>query len=167
MSTPPAARLPSMDTGDITIKLAAPEDFGDLLPLVRSYCDFYEANPTDGDLLALFAALEENPAHEGLQLVARSSSGEPIGFVTLLWSWSTARAGRVGVMEDLFVAPDARGSGVAQALIAECVEQCRRHGANPLAWQTAPGNHRAQRVYDRVGATREEWIDYSLSVDRH
>ena len=36
--------------------------------------------------------------------------------------------------------------------------------AEELAWQTARDNARAQRVYDRVGATRSEWLDYSLNV---
>lgn len=154
-----------MATLDVTIKIVAAEDFGELLPLVRAYCDFYEASPSDEDLLSLFEALIEHPDCEGLQLLARSPAGEPVGFATLYWTWSTTRAGRSGVMEDLFVAPDARGSGVVEALIEQCVAQCRRRGAGPLSWQTAPANARAQRVYDRVGATREQWIDFSLPVE--
>ena len=38
-------------------------------------------------------------------------------------------------------------------------------GATELAWQTAHTNLRAQAVYDRVGARRDErWLDYSLDV---
>jgi GNAT superfamily N-acetyltransferase len=153
-----------MATTDATIKVVAAEDFDDLLPLVRAYCDFYEAHPSDGELLGLFGALTEDPAHEGLQLLARSAAGEPVGFGTLYWTWSTTRACRIGVMEDLFVAPAARGSGLAETLIAGCADQCRQRGAGLLSWQTAANNLRAQRVYDRVGATREQWIDYSLPV---
>ncbi len=149
---------------DATIKVVGAADFPDLLPLVRAYCDFYEAEPSDGDLLALFGALIADPVHEGLQLLARSPTGEPIGFATVYWTWSTTRAVRIGVMEDLFVVPAARGHGLADALIAECAERCRHQRAELLSWQTAPGNRRAQRVYDRVGATRSQWLDYSLSV---
>jgi GNAT superfamily N-acetyltransferase len=67
-------------------------------------------------------------------------------------------------MNDLFVAPTARGTGAAERLIHACVDECRKHGAVELTWQTAPDNARAQRVYDRVGATRSQWVDYSLSV---
>jgi GNAT superfamily N-acetyltransferase len=68
-------------------------------------------------------------------------------------------------MNDLFVAAEARGGGVAQALIAACLERCREHGATQLVWQTARDNHRAQAVYDRIGATREDqWLDYWLPV---
>jgi GNAT superfamily N-acetyltransferase len=157
-------QTPYMRTIDATIGIVTMEDFDELLPLVRAYCDFYEATPSDRDLLDLFGALVKDPAHEGLQLLARSQAHEPVGFATLYWTWSTTRAGRLGVMEDLFVAPSARGNGLAEALIDACADRCRRQGAELLAWQTAPTNLRAQRVYDRVGATREQWIDYSLPV---
>jgi GNAT superfamily N-acetyltransferase len=153
-----------MPAVDATIKIVGLEDFADLLPLVRAYCQFYEADPDDGDLMSLFRALVEDPMHEGLQLLARSAAREPVGFATLYWTWSTTRAARIGVMEDLFVTPSARGAGLAEALISRCVEQCRRSGAQLLSWQTATDNHRAQRVYDRVGATREQWLDYSVPV---
>lgn len=65
-------------------------------------------------------------------------------------------------MNDLYVAPAARGTGLAEELVNACLEESRRHGAKHLTWQTAKDNVRAQRVYERVGATREEWIDYSL-----
>jgi GNAT superfamily N-acetyltransferase len=65
-------------------------------------------------------------------------------------------------MNDLFVAPAARGQGVGDALIARCLEYTRERGAGKLAWQTAPDNAVAQRLYDRVGATREQWVDYHL-----
>jgi GNAT superfamily N-acetyltransferase len=67
-------------------------------------------------------------------------------------------------MHDLFVAPTARGTGVADVLIGACIEECRRRGAAKLAWQTAGDNMRAQAVYERVGASRDEWVDYSLDV---
>ena len=54
----------------------------------------------------------------------------------------------------------------ADGLIATCRERCREHGATQLVWQTAVDNHRAQAVYERIGATREDrWLDYQLSVD--
>jgi GNAT superfamily N-acetyltransferase len=105
-----------------------------------------------------------DPAREGVQLIARDERGEAVAFATLYWSWDTLVAARIGVMHDLFVAPGARGTGLADRLILECADECRRHGAARLGWQTARDNARAQRVYDRVGATRDEWVDYSLEV---
>jgi len=143
---------------------AGEADLAALLPLVRAYCDFYDVKPTDDDLLAVSRALIADPGREGVQLIARGDNGTAIGFATIYWSWDTLIAARVGIMHDLYVEPEARGTGVADALIHACIDECRAHGAAKLGWQTAHDNIRAQRVYERVGATRDEWVEYWLSV---
>jgi GNAT superfamily N-acetyltransferase len=139
-------------------------DLEELLTLMRAYCDFYRATPSDAALLALAKALLADPEHEGLQLIARDEGSAPVGFATIYWTWTTTAAGRIGTMNDLYLVPAARGAGLADRLIAACIERCREHGAGALEWQTAPDNLRAQAVYDRVGAKREGWVDYSLAV---
>jgi GNAT superfamily N-acetyltransferase len=146
------------------IGLVGDDDLADLLPLMRAYCDFYAVAPGDDALLAMSRALIADPGREGLQLLARTADGTPVGFATVFWTWSTTRAARIGVMNDLFVAPGGRGGGVADALIAACAERCREHGAVSLTWQTALDNARAQAVYDRVGAQRSRWLDYDLPI---
>jgi ribosomal protein S18 acetylase RimI-like enzyme len=139
-------------------------DLAELLPLMRDYCDFYEVTPSDADLLAMSRALIADPEREGLQLIARDDTGAAIGFTTIFWSWSTLSASRIGVMNDLFVTPAARGKGTAEALIDLGLEYCGKHRASSLSWQTARDNTRAQALYDRIGARREEWLDYSLAT---
>src|SRR5262249_59870242 len=129
----------------------------------RGRCAFYECEASGEQLLALGRALIADPGRDGVQLLARNG-GEAVGFATIYWSWATTIASRIGVMNDLFVAPAARGTGAAEQLIHACIDECRKHGAAEPTWQTAPAHHRAQRVYDRVGATRSQWVDYSLSV---
>ena len=140
------------------------EDLADLLPLVRGYADFYGVSPADDDLLALSRALIADPAREGVQFLARTHDGPAVGFATVFWLWSTLSARRVGLMNDLFVAPEARGAGAADALIERCRAACREQGAGRLTWQTTKDNARAQAVYDRIGGTREEWLDYWLDA---
>jgi GNAT superfamily N-acetyltransferase len=140
-------------------------DLPELLPLMRGYCDFYEVDPADEDLLAISRALIADPEREGVQLIARDEDGRATGFATIFWTWSTLSASRIGVMNDLFVDERSRGSGAAEALIEACAERCRERGATSLDWTTARDNHRAQRLYERVGARRDErWLDYSLDV---
>jgi GNAT superfamily N-acetyltransferase len=146
------------------IAVAGEEDLDELLALMRAYCDFYEVAPGDEALLAMSRALIADREREGVQLVARDAQGAAVGFATVFWTWSTTRAARIGVMNDLFVAPEGRGGGVADALIAACAERCRERGAVSLTWQTALDNARAQAVYDRVGARRSQWLDYHLPV---
>lgn len=146
------------------VALVGEVDIAELLPLMRDYCDFYEVTPSDADLLAMSRALIADPERDGVQLIARDDGGTAIGFSTIFWSWSTLSASRIGVMNDLFVAPSARGTGVAETLIRCGLEYCRHRGARSLTWQTAHDNHRAQALYDRIGARREEWLDYSIET---
>ncbi|MFN8133108.1 MAG: GNAT family N-acetyltransferase [Solirubrobacteraceae bacterium] len=162
---------------DVTVTPVGEADLGELLPLVRSYLDFYESSPADAPLIApgagptdeamrsLSHALIADPETEGVQFLARDGDGRAVGFATLFWTWSTTSGGRLGVMNDLFVAADGRGSGAAEALIEACRARCAQRGAVALAWVTARDNVRAQKVYDRVGGERDErWLDYSLDV---
>lgn len=157
-----ARRRKLAGVGETSIRRVAPEDLQDLLELMRRYCDFYEVSPGDDDLLALAQALLDDSEHEGVQLLARDEDGRAVGFATLFWSWSTTGACRIGVMNDLFVSEAARGTGLAERLIGACRAECADHGARRVRWQTAPDNLRARSVYDRVGATREQWVDYRL-----
>jgi GNAT superfamily N-acetyltransferase len=153
--------------GEPQIAAVSEHDLADLLALMRAYCDFYAVTPNDAALLAMSRALIADPEREGVQLIARAPDGAPLGFATIFWTWSTTRAARIGVMNDLFVAPEARGAGggrVGEALIAACAERCRAHGAVSLTWQTALDNARAQALYDRIGARRSQWLDYDLAV---
>jgi GNAT superfamily N-acetyltransferase len=147
-----------------SISLVGDEDLDELLPLMRGYADFYEVSPTDEQLLSLSRALIASPEHEGVQFIARDSTGIAIGFATVFWLWSTLSASRVGLMNDLFVAERGRGTGAADALIERCRAACLERGATRLTWQTAKDNVRAQKVYDRIGGHREEWLDYWLDA---
>ena len=97
-----------------------------------------------------------------MQLIARDGDGVAAGFATIFWSYSTLSACAIGVMNDLYVAPGARGRGLGAALIEACEAHCAQHGVGILEWETAPDNARAQAVYDRIGAERSEWIAYTL-----
>ena len=149
----------------VTVARVGDDDLGDLLPLLRAYCDFYRVAPSDEDLSALCQALIANPDREGLQLIARDENTRAVGFATMYWTWSTTQAGRLGVMNDLFVAEGSRGAGVAETLIDACRKECASRDVRRLAWQTAPENRRAQALYERIGATREQWVDYWIATD--
>jgi GNAT superfamily N-acetyltransferase len=148
---------------DVAIAEVGEQDLSDLLPLMAAYSEFYGAAPGADSLLALSRTLLEDPEGQGLQLIARRRErGPALGFATLYWTWSTLRAARIAIMNDLFVAPEARGTGLGAALIDACRERARERGMSRLEWRTAPGNVQARRLYERVGAQRSEWIDYGL-----
>jgi GNAT superfamily N-acetyltransferase len=149
----------------IAIARVGEADLADLLPLMRGYSDFYDVDPADDALRALARALIANPELEGVQLIARDEEdGSALGFATVYWLWSTSRAARIGVMNDLFTAPEARRRGVGEALIRACLDAVRKRGATILQWQTSLDNQSAQALYESVGGIREQWVDYYLEA---
>jgi GNAT superfamily N-acetyltransferase len=146
------------------VRSADERDIPALMPLMRGYCDFYESNPPDSGLEVMARALIATPEDQGMLLVAEDDAGKVIGFAAVGWKWSSLRGARIAVLEDLFVAQDARGKGAADALIRACAARARASGAPVMTWLTAPDNHRAQRVYDRIGGTSETFLEYELEL---
>ena len=151
------------DGVEVSIRRVDFIDLSELLPLMRAYCDFYEVEPRDDRLVALCRALLDDPG-EGVQYIARNEDSIAVGFTTLYWTWSTLDAARIGLMNDLYVKPEARGGGVGGKLIEACRGACRKKGAGKLTWETAPKNKTAQRLYDSLGATSSTWKAYELEA---
>jgi GNAT superfamily N-acetyltransferase len=163
MATEPGTEASRPLAESVEVRPAREDEAEDLLPLMRAYCVFYGAEPDDEGLLTLLRALATNP-EQGALFCARDAEGTAIGVATMDWKWSSTRGSQVGYLEDLFVDPDSRGGGVADALIEACAERCRERGVPALLWQTATDNHRAQKVYERVGATGSTWLEYELEL---
>jgi ribosomal protein S18 acetylase RimI-like enzyme len=149
----------------MAIRKATEHDLAALMPLLRGYCDFYEASPTDTGLERMAGALIASPEDQGFLLVASNGDAEElVGFAACGWKWSSLRGARIVVLEDLFVAERARGRGHADALIEASAAIAQRQGAPALTWLTAPDNHRAQAVYDRIGGRSAPFLEYELEL---
>ncbi len=85
--------------------------------------------------------------------------GEPVGFALWFYNYSTF-VGRHGIyLEDLFVRPEARGSGAGKALLANLAKRCVDEGLGRLEWSVLDWNAPSIAFYDRLGAaSMNEWI---------
>jgi len=162
MAEEPVAGGPRRLAEGVEIRPATEEDLGELLPLMRAYCDFYESSPTDEGVTTMARTLITDPS-QGVVFVARQD-GRAIGFATLDWKWSMLKGARIGYLEDLFVDPTARGGGTADALIQACANRCRELDMPAMEWLTAPDNRRAQKVYNRTGAESDTYVEYDLEL---
>ena len=137
-------------------------DLAALVPLYDGYRQFYH-QPSDLALAERF--LRDRLTLEDSVIFLADTGGRAEGFTQLYPIWSSISASRAWVLNDLFVAPSARGRGVAQALL----ERARRHGeATGAAWlalSTGRENHAAQRLYERLGWVRDtEFHHYELTL---
>jgi ribosomal protein S18 acetylase RimI-like enzyme len=94
-------------------------------------------------------------AEEGWLLLVAEINGEVQGYAA---ARITASAGawqvgeRVGHLETLAVAPDARGEGIGTALVGEVRAHWRRAGVCLAVVSVLAGNDEAARFYQRLGA---------------
>lgn len=148
---------------EIEIAPVAVEEFEELLPLIGAYQRFYEVAEVDDERNRAFFRRFIAPSEDGLLLGARGEGGL-LGYACLYWHFSSLEATECVLMNDLFVAEDARGGGVGRALIEATAEVARERGVPFVEWSTAPDNETAQRLYDSTGAERTEWFSYELRV---
>ncbi|MGK5520998.1 GNAT family N-acetyltransferase [Micromonospora sp. URMC 107] len=66
-------------------------------------------------------------------------------------------------LQDLFTAPEARGRGVARALIGAVGAWASDQGCDRLYWLTREDNHTARRLYDQVAENRG-FIQYVVAL---
>ncbi|HEY1752877.1 MAG TPA: GNAT family N-acetyltransferase [Caulobacteraceae bacterium] len=92
------------------------------------------------------------------------TDGEPVGFALWFYNYSTFEAAFGLYLEDLFVVPQARGTGAGLALMRRLARRCRDEGLKRLEWAVLDWNAVAIGFYDRLGATaKSEWITRQLA----
>lgn len=90
--------------------------------------------------------------------------GEVVGFTLWFLSFSTFRGTHGIYLEDLFVHPDHRGTGLGRALLTELAEECVRRGYARLEWAVLDWNAPAIGFYESLGATpQDDWTVYRLT----
>jgi len=146
-----------------TIRPIAAADHDGWQALFTAYGVFYETDFSPTVLDGVWGWLMD-AAHEVSALVAEAE-GEGadgrslVGFAHLRRLHDTFTAGPAWSLDDLYVVPEFRGSGVARSLIAACAATAHEAGGGTLRWITASDNSTAQRLYDKV-ATRTTWVTY-------
>ncbi len=139
------------------VRLATLADTETVAGLFDGYRQFYKQPPAiDACREFIRARLE---AADSYILLAEGPSGEPAGFTQLYPIFSSVRMRRVWILNDLFVAPGFRGSGVATALMESAVSLAREHGVAGLQLETAAENHPAKQLYEKLG--------WSMDTDVH
>ncbi|UFS60867.1 GNAT family N-acetyltransferase [Subtercola endophyticus] len=145
----------------LTIRPITDHDFFPWYDLYVAYGKFYETE-LEGDRAVLVWSWLIDPAHETEALVAEDD-GKLVG-VLHFREFARPLAGERGLyIDDLFVNPDARNSGVGAALITEAKKIAASRGLGIVRWITDDSNETAQRLYDKL-ASRTSWVTYDLVV---
>jgi GNAT superfamily N-acetyltransferase len=98
------------------------------------------------------AKLREQPKRG--RAVVYDVDGSRIGYALLISFWSNELGGEVCAIDELFVAPDHRGNGIATALFARLANGEQLLWPDKpvaLALEVSPRNERARALYERLG----------------
>jgi GNAT superfamily N-acetyltransferase len=141
----------------ITIRHATVDDVPLILSFIRGLADYEK-------LLDAVKATEEmlrdtlfgpRPAAE---VLIAEDHGKPVGFALFFENFSTFLAQRGIYLEDLFVIPEARGSGVGRLLLQRLAALALERGCGRLEWAVLDWNAPAMAFYKRMGAVpMEDW----------
>ena len=136
-------------------------DLDAVAPLFDAYRQFY-GQPSDVPRARTFLA-ERLANGESVVLIAERES-QAVGFTQLFPMFSSVRTARIWVLNDLFVAVDARRAGVARGLLDAAADFARSDGAARIVLETSIDNHAARALYRRAGWLEESNQWYALPL---
>lgn len=147
-----------------SIRAAEPKDLPAILGLVHQLA-VYEKEPeaveaTELDFRrALFPEGHAPTAFAHVAVVDDTVVGMALWYVTFS-TWQ----GRGGIwLEDLFVIPEHRGSGLGKELLATLAALCDERGYGRLEWWVLKWNTPSIGFYDSIGGQpMDEWLTYRL-----
>jgi ribosomal protein S18 acetylase RimI-like enzyme len=147
----------------VLIRQASVDDLELIAPLFDAYRQFYK-QPPDLELARAFL-LERLRNNESVIFLALDSGGSAVGFTQLYPSFSSGMARRIFVLNDLFVLPVARRTGVGASLLRAAAEFGQQAGAARLTLSTALDNVSAQALYESAGWRRDTvFCTYNLPL---
>jgi len=147
----------------IAVRAATPTDMALILGFIRGLAEYerllHEVTASEADIAAALFSAQPRAFCD-----IAEQDGAPVGFALWFYNFSTFE-GRFGIyLEDLFVIPEARGSGAGLALMRRLAQRCREEDLRRLEWAVLDWNAPTIAFYDRLGATaKSEWITRSLS----
>ena len=101
--------------------------------------------------------LRDEPPMQGIMAI--DDAGKPVGFAHYVVHASTWTLKNYCYLEDLFVRPDCRATGIGRTLIEHLYKLADQNGWSRVYWMTQENNYRGRTLYDRVGR-RSEFVLY-------
>jgi ribosomal protein S18 acetylase RimI-like enzyme len=138
----------------ISTRRATIDDLDAITPLFDAYRQFYKQAP---DLPLARRFVQERLQHnESVVFVAETEVTEVAGFCQLYPTFCSVRAAHTYVLYDLFVNPEARGTGAGRSLMLAAEAHAARTGAARMELSTARDNTVAQSLYEALEWVRDE-----------
>jgi GNAT superfamily N-acetyltransferase len=145
------------------IRSATEADLGTIEELIRALASYERMSDEvvmDASLL-MKSLFGDRPYAE---VLIAEVDGEPAGFALFFHNFSTF-VGRPGIyLEDLFVKPEHRGTGLGKALLKRLAEIAVERDCGRMEWAVLDWNEPAIGFYKKLGARpNDEWTVFRLA----
>jgi len=131
--------------------------------LYHEYANFYNM-PMNETILATVWSWIFDTKNPFFALIAKDKNGEILGFAHCREMPSPLRGAVVGFLDDLYVRPEARGSGCVQALYEGLNDIGKEMEWPFIRWITAENNYRGRASYDKI-ADKTHWLTYQMPIE--
>lgn len=143
------------------IKKASVENVKIIAPLFDAYRVFYEQESNiDAAVAFLYERLSKNESTIFIAFV----NDVAVGFTQLYPIFTSVSLRTAWLLNDLFVAENARQQGVAEALLNKAKEFGVEKNAGWLLLETAFNNYKAQSVYEKNGWIKQTDFFYQFTL---
>lgn len=132
----------------IEIRKVLESDFAQLLALFQEFAEFQKTPERMTNTLAQMQQ-EKDFFHA---FVAVNEQDKLVGYGTWFFTYHTW-VGKSLYMDDLYVSPDYRGTGLGQRLFDNVLEVAKAGFCNRMRWLVSDWNINAQEFYKKIGAT--------------
>jgi GNAT superfamily N-acetyltransferase len=88
--------------------------------------------------------------------------GEPVGYITYYFTYSTFLASPTLFLEDIFVREGHRRSGVGRTLFRHCVREALDKGCGRMEWCVLDWNVKAMDFYRSQGGRKMDWAFFRM-----
>lgn len=145
-------------------RLACVDDVPRLAELAREA--MAELEPLRGGTVWLAREARVEPVEQGLEaamaaedarVVAGTFDGVVVGYA-VAYTEEMARGGRLGIVRDIFVEPEARGVGVGEAMMDDLVAWCRERGCVGIDSMALPGARETKNFFEDSGFTARQLV---------
>jgi len=149
-------------SSQLTVRPAQIADAQAWLSLWRGYCAALDGEVSDEVTNEIWRRILEADQPICCLLVCAAERG-PVGFANYVLHPHTWSLQPVCYLEDLFVAPEARGQGAGQILMEGLVSLGKQKGWRRIYWHTYENNYRARALYDRL-VQRTDYVRYDIEL---
>ena len=143
---------------NIVLRDAAPTDIPDVLRLVRGLAEYerllHEAVATE----AAFEASMFGPVPRAYAILADVPGRRAVGMALWYYTFSTFTGRPDLFLEDLFVEPEHRGTGIGLALLRNLAQRAVAEDCRRIEWRVLNWNEPSIKFYERLGAVpMQDW----------